>query len=137
MLRRFGRFLIKQGVVDVQHIVAALEIQRAERRSIADLAVDEGLMSAAQAQEIVDLTAGGVADDMFGEIAIHFGYLIDEQLDLLLMRQDAEVRRIGDVLVDLGVLDPDELEQHLAAYDEAVEKETRTASAPDTVPVTT
>ena len=130
MLRRFGRYLIKQGVVDVQHIVAALEIQRAERRSIADLAVEEGMMSHTQAKEILDLTGGTVADDMFGEIAIHFGYLVDEQLEVLLIQQRADVRRVGDILVDLGVLDRATLDEHLSAYVETIRTATQTSAPP-------
>lgn len=130
MLRRFGRYLIKKGVVDVQHIVAALEIQRAERRSVADLAVEEGMMSDTQAKEILDLTGGTVADDMFGEIAIHFGYLVDEQLEVLLIQQRAEVRRVGDILVDLGVIEKAPLEQYLAEYEEAMRTQKQAAATP-------
>ena len=81
---------------------------------LGELAQAQGLLSAAQAQEIN--TRQRREDRRFGDIARELGLLTAAQVDLLLEQQKARRKLFGEILVEQGTLDRATLEAELAAH---------------------
>jgi len=80
-----GNYLIDSGRITPQQYKAALDKMDAVRVKLGLIAVSEGFMTFAQAEEVNRLQA--ICDKRFGDIAVDKGYLTDEQVGKLLKRQ--------------------------------------------------
>ena len=96
-----GSYLVDSGRITQQQLRAALDKMDAVRVKLGLIAVSEGFMTFAQAEEVNRLQA--ICDKRFGDIAVEKGYLTDEQVGKLLKRQ-------GDAyLVFIQALEDDKL----------------------------
>lgn len=118
----FGQFLLEQGLIDRDQLLAALQIQRDSNPILGELAQARGMLDAAQAQTINDQQRR--EDKRFGDIAQALGMLTAAQVDELLAQQKAQRKLFGEILVEQGMLARDAVEQALQAQaaerDEAV-----------------
>ncbi|MBO4291622.1 MAG: hypothetical protein J5898_06915 [Lachnospiraceae bacterium] len=80
-----GSYLMDSGRITQQQFRAALDKMDAVRVKLGLIAVSEGFMTFAQAEEVNRLQA--ICDKRFGDIAVEKGYLTDEQVGKLLKRQ--------------------------------------------------
>ena len=80
-----GKYLVDSGRITQQQYRVALDKMDAVRVKLGLIAVSEGFMTFAQAEEVNRLQA--IRDMRFGDIAIEKGYLTDEQVGKLLKRQ--------------------------------------------------
>ncbi|MBP5281652.1 MAG: hypothetical protein J6Z22_04045 [Lachnospiraceae bacterium] len=80
-----GKYLVDSGRITQQQYRAALDKMDAVRVKLGLIAVSEGFMTFAQAEEVNRLQA--ICDKRFGDIAVDKGYLTDEQVGKLLKRQ--------------------------------------------------
>ena len=80
-----GKYLMDSGRITQQQFRAALDKMDAVRVKLGLIAVSEGFMTFAQAEEVNRLQA--ICDKRFGDIAVEKGYLTDEQVGKLLKRQ--------------------------------------------------
>jgi len=53
----------------------------------------------------------------FGEAAIELGVLTETQRDELLRLQESAAPRLGQILAELGILDPDRISEELEEYE--------------------
>ena len=109
----FGQFLLEQGLIDRDQLLAALEIQRDSNPLLGELAQARGMLDIAQAQAINDQQRR--QDKRFGDIAQSLGLLSASQVDELLAQQKSQRKLFGEILVEQGMLDRDAIEQALRA----------------------
>lgn len=100
-----GSYLVDSGRITQQQFKAALDKMDAVRVKLGLIAVSEGFMTFAQAEDVNRLQA--ICDKRFGDIAVDKGYLTDEQVGKLLKRQgDAYLAFIqaleDDKLITIG-----------------------------------
>lgn len=102
-----GSYLVDSGRITRPQFRAALDKMDSVRVKLGLIAVSEGFMTFAQAEEVNRLQA--VCDKRFGDIAVEKGYLTEEQVGKLLKRQgDAYLAFIqaleDDKLITIGEL---------------------------------
>lgn len=125
--RLFGHFLVEQGVLAAEALDEALALMNASNATVGELAVARGLMTNAEADEVNRLQRH--VDGRFGELAILLGIggMTPQHLDALCWEQESTNIRLSDALVELGYINPTELEDWLREF------QTCEASQPDPV----
>jgi len=118
---KFGLFLVQQGVITADQLVAALEIQQQRSVPLGQLAIEECLMSARDVFRVLQ-SQREHPRDRFGEIAVDLGLITYDELQRLLMLQMNRKPALVDVLVRQGVLTPEKAELELAAFRQAMEE---------------
>lgn len=113
----FGNYLLKEGRVAPAALKAALERLDSVKVKLGVLAVDAGLMTPAQVEEVHALQKG--ADVRFGDLAVDKGYIDRDAVDALLARQGQGHLLLSQALVDAGVMNVESLEAALGAYKHA------------------
>jgi len=111
----FGQFLIEKGVVDSDHIRAALKLMDEENRSLGELAEAGGILTAEEAAKVN--AQQRYCDIPFGELAVEMGLLSEEQVEYLVGFQEQTRLRIGQALVRQGCLANGRLLQLLVQYE--------------------
>ena len=111
----FGQYLIEQGEIDAEQVRAALDMMDRENRSLGELATDEGILTAQDADKVN--AEQRHRDCPFGGLAIEMGLLSEGQVDHLVRLQERTRLRIGQALVRLGSLENERLAELLASYD--------------------
>lgn len=115
---QFGLFLVRRGTATPEQVIAALDRQTAKQQAIGRVAYDQSILTAPQVIKVLTEQA----DDMeasrkrFGEIAVQQGYLDDPQVGQLLSAQRDGRPRLGDILVEMGVLDLESLGGEIDAF---------------------
>jgi len=119
----FGQFLLEQGLIHPEQLLAALDIQRRSNPILGELAQARGLLDATQAETINEHQRR--EDKRFGDIAQALGLLTAAQVDELLAQQKAHRKLFGEILIEQGMLTRDQVEQalqaQLAERDDAVQ----------------
>lgn len=115
---RLGDFLLMRGRVSKTDIDQACRMQLVNNHMVGVLAVDHGLLTPAQLEEILRHQAGMETRPRFGEVAIGLGHLSRVELEGLLEIQAENRLRIGEVLVLQSRLTEQELLEELRAYGE-------------------
>jgi len=108
----FGLHLYRKGLITADELVAALEVQTRNLARIGQLALEEGILSA---RDIFDvLRAQHLAPSgRFGELAIEMGLMTrDELMRLLLIQADRKLP-LSEILVRLGVLTSQQVEEEI------------------------
>lgn len=109
-----GNHLVESGRITKEQLQDVLANAGKVRVKLGLIAVAEGFMTAAEAEEVNRLQA--VMDKRFGDIAVENGYLTDEQVGALLKKQGDEYMVFLQTLVDLEIMDMAAAEQILADY---------------------
>ncbi len=109
----FGQFLLEQGLIHRDQLLAALDIQRASNPILGELAQARGMLDAVQARTINDHQRR--EDKRFGDIAQALGLLSAGQVDELLAQQKTQRKLFGEILIEQGMLGRDQVEQALQA----------------------
>jgi hypothetical protein len=115
---RLGEFLIMRGRVSKTEVDIACRSQLVTNHLIGILAVDQGLMTPAELEQVLHHQAIARPELRFGEVALGLGMLTRNQLDGLLELQAEDRLRIGEALVLQSCLTERELLQELRAYRE-------------------
>ncbi len=113
----FGEFLMEEGLVKEDDLVAALNIQQQSKMPLGQMAVQKGFMDSKALFKV--LTAQrkktGDASD-FGSIALEMGLLNEQQVGELIGLQSSNRELLGNILVEKGVLQRDRLVHILRDY---------------------
>ena len=112
--KRFSRWLVSSGAVDVATMTQALPQCKHPRRMLGDLAQELGFLNAAQVEQI--LREQQVCQQRFGEVAVTCGFLTEDQLASLIALQLEDPQDLATVLVTLGVFDARRSGQLLEGY---------------------
>lgn len=113
--RFFGRFLVDNAVITNAELSSALSGLWQTNRSVGELAVDAGLLSAAQANHVNMLQSQ--LDSRWGDIAVSLGLLERPQVVALLDSQAEVNLHLGEVLVKLGLLTSSQLRDCLVSFE--------------------
>ena len=107
----FGKYLTDIGVLTPDTYSEIIEKCRNNRIEVGVLAVNEGMLIDAQANEVNFLQT--MHDMKFGDIALSMNYLTEEQLEELLKKQGNGYLQFVQLLTDEGILTLDEIQEHL------------------------
>ena len=83
--RLFGNYLKDKNLLDENQLDALMQYRKENRVKLGMLAVEQGLMTAEQAEEVNHLQA--IQDKRFGEIAIEKSYLTEADMEQLIKKQ--------------------------------------------------
>lgn len=98
----FGHFLLENGVIGREALLDAIDRQRTTNRSLADIAVGEGLLEQTKADQIHAMFR--VSNSSHEDLCISEGRLSPADVERLIRIQSAEWIRIGAALVEGGYL---------------------------------
>jgi len=129
----FGQFLLERGEIDSGHLREALVLLDRENRSVGEIAVREGWLSAADAERVNRAQRTDL--DRFGDLAVKMELLSRDQLvDCLRIQQQGRIR-IGEALVRLGHLAEERLAPLLDEFkiDQAPYQLTSSCTLPDSL----
>lgn len=110
----FGKYLQDKGVITGEQYKEMLEEIKSARLRMGLLAIVNGMMTEAQAEEVNQLQQ--VQDRRFGDIAVDKGYLTDEQVGSLLKMQGDQYLLFVQALTDHGYLSLEGIQKELKNY---------------------
>lgn len=109
-----GNYLVRTGKITKEQLREILDSAGKVRVKLGLIAVAEGYMTAAEAEEVNRLQA--VMDKRFGEIAVENGYLTNDQFGTILKKQGDEYMVFLQTLVDMNIMGMDDAEKILAEF---------------------
>lgn len=110
----FGNYLVEKKILKPEELSMVTEKRKSIKVKLGVLAIDSGLMNAAQVNRIHRLQA--VRDRKFGELAIEEGYLTEAQVEELLSEQKKINKLIGQILIEKGIFTFEKYEEMLLQY---------------------
>ena len=123
----FGRLAIKAGYLTETQVNEVLgeQAKRGNATTVGAICLSRGLLDEAQVESILlaqHFTEIRTEDRRFGALAVRNGFVTAEQVEEALRRQKEEYgvrrdlpRRIGDFLMEMGVLTPQQVSALLQA----------------------
>lgn len=100
-----GQRLLQAGLVDEEQLKEALRQQRRSYRRLGEVLVEEKLLTAEQLHEAVERHQNaGHRHERLGTFLVREGYLDLETLERALDLQQKRFRRLGDVVVEKGLV---------------------------------
>ena len=113
--RRFSRWLVSKGALDLESVSRALLHCHTERVRLGELAAQIGLVSRAQVEAI--RASQAQTGLRFGELSVRMKLLDMDELASLLALQHENPRDLAVVLARLGLIDASRIQTLLDAYD--------------------
>lgn len=110
----FGNYLLQQQLVSPEHLSEVLQTMNATRPQLGMLAINAGLMTAAQVEKAHKEQQR--ADKRIGDVMVDMGYISRESMENLLKAQPAGHLILGQALVDNGYMTTVQFEQALNSY---------------------
>lgn len=117
----FGLYLVHQGAITAEQFVEALENQLVTKPQIGSLAVEMNKLSIKQVFSILRLQAD-MPNKMFGELAVENDLITTDELATLLYHQLVRVKPIAEIILELGFLSGDEIDQQQREFRNATIK---------------
>ena len=111
---RFGQFLINNDIVTEVMVMEALVAQQKRQENIAGLAIAKKYLSVKQVLTVFNRLADSTAS--FTDMAEKLGYLTTSEVAMLKQQQQQSRPKIGEILVEMGVLKPATLDVMLEKY---------------------
>jgi CheY-specific phosphatase CheX len=116
IIKFFGQYLIRQKIVTIPQLVAALEYQETRNRMIGTYGVDAGQISEADVETVLNLQHN--KDVLFGQGALELGLLSESQLKGLILAQQEDHVQLGNALTALGYVDKETMKRALDDFTE-------------------
>jgi len=113
-VRFFGQFLLENGVINAQQLLAATSFQEKMNLKFGDTAIQLGLLDKDRLAKIFALQRS--EDIKTGEAGIKLGFLKEAQVDQVLRAQKNSHVMIGAALVKTGALTEAQLSEQLQAF---------------------
>lgn len=114
--KRFGEYLVAKGMLTALEVIDVLETQRLGRPSIGKIAMSHQQLTAAQVLAVLNRQADR-PHRRFGEIAVELGLLQPEEIVRLLKAQSEKTVPLGQLLVRGHLLSESEMISALAAFE--------------------
>jgi hypothetical protein len=96
----FGNYLLRQQLVSPSHLIEALRSASSTRVKLGVLAINAGLMTPEQVEEVHELQR--TMDKRIGDIMVDKGFLTAEEVTSLLKSQKSGHLVLGQALIDSG-----------------------------------
>lgn len=113
----FGNYLVEQSIITVEQKTAFQKELLDTRVRMGTIAVADGLITEAQAEEINHVQTQ--QDRRFGDIAIELGYLTDAQISDLIKKQGDSAMKYYQLLTDKAGIAMTDIEGHVEAFKKA------------------
>ena len=116
MSRKLGEILLEKGYITDLQILQALKLQREGRERIGKILRSFGVLNDQQIEDILEFQEIKVKEGMnaqFGTIAVQQNFINDNQRLRAIEYQETSKGFIGDILVSLGFLTPEQHEEIL------------------------
>ncbi|MCD7731804.1 MAG: chemotaxis protein CheX [Oscillospiraceae bacterium] len=110
----FGNYLLNRDLVSPENLAEALSKQKDTRLKLGVLAINSGIMTAAQVDKVH--AEQQRVDKRIGDIMVEMGYATREQIEELFKTQPSGHLLLGQALVDGGYMTNAQFEQALASY---------------------
>lgn len=110
----FGNYLLNKGLVSPDCLADALAKQKDTRLKLGVLAINAGIMTAAQVDKVH--AEQQRVDKRIGDIMVDMGYATREQIEELFKTQPSGHLLLGQALVDSGYMTNTQFEQALTSY---------------------
>lgn len=111
----FLDFLIQKKYLKGPHVDTVLMLQKS-RFFFGVLALREQYITIEQLEDVLTHQASGNNEQRIGQIMLDKGYMSGEQVDEVLGMQNASAENQAELIVDIGLMDPDKLDQALEEY---------------------
>jgi len=105
-------YLLKTGLVSVDEFADAIQRQSETRPPLGRLALEARKLTARQVKEVL-LAQAKNPTKPFGKLAREMEFLTEEELAVLLVRQQDLTQPLPEILVELGAIDRTQLQQEL------------------------
>ncbi|QDU90873.1 hypothetical protein Pla175_42860 [Pirellulimonas nuda] len=112
---RFAIYLMRRGVINTDQFARAVEAQHDEQAPLGQLAIEEGMLTVREVFKVLR-TQSDLPHDRFGDTAVEMGLLSQRQVIDLLMLQGARRRPMSELLVDLEILTPAQVNREMQAF---------------------
>lgn len=116
-IQLFGNFLVEKAVITEEQKVSFQKELQDTRVKMGTIAVADGLINEAQAEEINH--AQTQQDRRFGDIAIEMGYLTDAQISDIIKKQGDSAMKFYQLLTDKAGIAMNDIEANLEAFKKA------------------
>ena len=103
--KKLGEILVESNLVSEQQLLAALSIQENSKKPLGEILVGQGYI----AKEKLEAALAKQQGSKLGEILINAKVINFEQLQRALDMQKAELRPLGDILIELNYVIEDKL----------------------------
>jgi CheY-specific phosphatase CheX len=113
-IRFFGQFLLENGAINAEQLLAAISYQEKTNLKFGDTAIQLGLLDKDKREKIFSLQR--TADLQTGEAGIKLGFLTPAQVDQVLRAQKNSHVMIGEALVKTGALSDAQLSEQLQVF---------------------
>lgn len=121
-MKFFGQYLLEKGAITKDQLLKGVEYQKSVNLSPEDIALKKGLLTKEQVEKIHTIQTDDL-DKEFGEIVEEQDLLTKKALDEIFQEQKDTRIYIGQALVKIGALTPDQLTDHLREFREEQEKD--------------
>ena len=113
----FGNFLVEKSVITEEQKVSFQKELQDTRVKMGTIAVADGLINEAQAEEINH--AQTQQDRRFGDIAIEMGYLTDAQISDIIKKQGDSAMKFYQLLTDKAGITMNDIETNFEEFKKA------------------
>ena len=121
-MKFFGQYLLEKGDITKDQLLKAVDYQKGVNLSLEEMAVQKGLLTKDQLDKIHAIQKDDL-DREFGEIVQEQDFLTKQDIDKLFEEQKQNRIYIGQALVKIGALVPEQLSDHLREFKEEQEKD--------------
>jgi len=113
----FGDYLVRQSIIREKDLTRTLEMQKTDRIPLGQLALQKGSIDNKALFRILSRQRKVEGrNQTFGQLAIHLGYLSQEQVNELLKMQTQTIRLLGELLVSQGLVSQVEMIKALKKF---------------------
>ena len=112
---QFGLYMVRNGMLDCEQFVHALEQQLASRPQLGSLAIETGKLSVKQVFQILRLQCDAPGE-LFGELAVNLGFITEEELAGLIFLQSVRQQPMSEIIIENGVASESEVQESLTNY---------------------
>lgn len=111
----FGIHLVRNNIIDSDDFVDAVEQQIQSRPQLGGLAIETGKLTVKQVFQILRAQCDA-PEELFGELAISFGFITEEELTSLIFLQSVRQKPIAEIIVGNGCTTEEEVLTHLSNF---------------------
>jgi len=111
----FGEFLVKNGLISLAELDIALNLAEV-KFYFGVLSVREKYLDMDALTDVLEEQKTIKPHKKIGQIAVSKGLMSEEQVEKILAIQRESGEFLGEILVDMSVIDSEELQKQLQAY---------------------
>ena len=113
--RKLGEILLSQGLITEEQLEKAFRAQSVTGQTLGSVLVSSGAISAQDLSSIIGEQIQISSKKRIGELLIEQGIINNEQLEQALQQQKAQGKKVGEMLVALGFISENKLIDILSA----------------------